>query len=61
MMALKFFAAARESLSLAIRVAAAAKRSDMMARLMVAQYSLTDEELEEIGTEDDSGSNRTRR
>jgi hypothetical protein len=49
MMALKFPQAAGESPSLAIRVAAAAQRGDMMAKLMVAQYSRTDEELEEIG------------
>ena len=49
MMALKFPPAAGESPSLAIRVVAAAQRGDMMAKLMVAQYSRTDEELEEMG------------
>lgn len=49
MMAMKFPPAAGESPSLAIRVATAARSGDMMAQLMVAQYSRTDEELEEMG------------
>jgi len=49
MMVLTFPPAAGESPSLAIRVAAAAQRGDLMAKLMVAQYSRTEEELEEMG------------
>ncbi len=49
LMEIKFPPNAGESPSLAIRVAEAAQGGDLMAKLMLAQYFHTEEELTEIG------------